>query len=104
MPAPPERCRIDFGQSLFWRCRKLRALGYVRYFGAMSFDFIPQYLAIIVNKKDIVATMNQVCERIGNQEYCFGTFIAGSSKTADIEQSLVLGANGTRGLTVFLME
>jgi L-lactate dehydrogenase complex protein LldG len=38
--------------------------------------FIPQYLAIIVNKKDIVATMNQACERIGNQEYGFGTFIA----------------------------
>lgn len=66
--------------------------------------FIPQYLAIIVNKKDMVATMHQAYERIGNQEYGFGTFIAGPSKTADIEQSLVLGAHGARGLTVFLME
>ena len=66
--------------------------------------FIPQYLAIIVNKKDIVATMHQAYERIGNQEYGFGTFIAGPSKTADIEQSLVLGAHGARGLMVFLME
>jgi L-lactate dehydrogenase complex protein LldG len=66
--------------------------------------FIPQYLAIIVNKKDIVATMHQAYERIGNQEYGFGTFIAGPSKTADIEQSLVLGAHGARGLTVFLMD
>ncbi|MES2574354.1 MAG: LUD domain-containing protein [Bacteroidota bacterium] len=66
--------------------------------------FIPQYLAIIVNKKDIVATMHQAYERIGNQKYGFGTFIAGPSKTADIEQSLVLGAHGARGLTVFLME
>ena len=66
--------------------------------------FIPQYLAIIVNKKDIVATMHQAYDRIGNQEYGFGTFIAGPSKTADIEQSLVLGAHGARGLTVFLME
>lgn len=66
--------------------------------------FIPQYLAIIVNKKDIVATMHQAYERIGNQEYSFGTFIAGPSKTADIEQSLVLGAHGARGLMVFLME
>ncbi|SHG13100.1 L-lactate dehydrogenase complex protein LldG [Flavobacterium fluvii] len=66
--------------------------------------FIPQYLAIIVNKKDIVSTMHQAYERIGNQEYGFGTFIAGPSKTADIEQSLVLGAHGARGLTVFLME
>jgi L-lactate dehydrogenase complex protein LldG len=66
--------------------------------------FIPQYLAIIVNKKDIVATMQQAYERIGNLDYGFGTFIAGPSKTADIEQSLVLGAHGARGLTVFLME
>lgn len=66
--------------------------------------FIPQYLAIVVNKKDIVAKMHQGYERIGNQEYGFGTFIAGPSKTADIEQSLVLGAHGARGLTVFLMD
>ncbi|MBC7846434.1 MAG: LUD domain-containing protein [Flavobacterium sp.] len=66
--------------------------------------FIPQYLAIVVNKKDIVATMHQAYDRIGNQEYGFGTFIAGPSKTADIEQSLVLGAHGARGLTVFLMD
>jgi L-lactate dehydrogenase complex protein LldG len=66
--------------------------------------FIPQYLAIIVNKNDIVATMHQAYGRIGNQEYGFGTFIAGPSKTADIEQSLVLGAHGARGLMVFIME
>lgn len=66
--------------------------------------FIAQYLAIIVHKKDIVATMHQAYERIGNQEYGFGTFIAGPSKTADIEQSLVLGAHGARGLIVFLLD
>ena len=66
--------------------------------------FITQYLAIIVNKNDIVATMHQAYERIGEQEYGFGTFIAGPSKTADIEQSLVLGAHGARGLMVFIME
>ena len=66
--------------------------------------FIAQYLAIIVHKKDLVATMHQAYERIGNQEYGFGTFIAGPSKTADIEQSLVLGAHGARGLIVFLLD
>jgi L-lactate dehydrogenase complex protein LldG len=65
--------------------------------------FIAQYLAIVVNKKDLVPTMHQAYERIGNQEYGFGTFIAGPSKTADIEQSLVLGAHGARGLIVFIM-
>ncbi|HAH53832.1 MAG TPA: lactate utilization protein B/C [Flavobacterium sp.] len=66
--------------------------------------FIPQYLAIIVNKNDIVATMHQAYDCIGDQEYGFGTFIAGPSKTADIEQSLVLGAHGARGLMVFILE
>ena len=65
--------------------------------------FIAQYLAIIVHKEDIVATMQQAYERIGNQEYGFATFIAGPSKTADIEQSLVLGAHGARGLIVFII-
>lgn len=66
--------------------------------------FIAQYLAIIVHKKDMIATMHQAYNLIGNQEYGFGTFIAGPSKTADIEQSLVLGAHGARGLIVFLLD
>ncbi|MEN2398860.1 LUD domain-containing protein [Flavobacterium sp. MC2016-06] len=66
--------------------------------------FIAQYLAIIVEKKTILPTMQQAYDKIGNQEYGFGTFIAGPSKTADIEQSLVLGAHGARGLVVFLMD
>ena len=66
--------------------------------------FIAQYLAIVVNKSDILANMHQAYEWIGNQEYGFGTFIAGPSKTADIEQSLVLGAHGARGLIVFLLD
>lgn len=66
--------------------------------------FIPQYLAIVVNKNDIITTMHEAYDRIGSQEYGFGTFIAGPSKTADIEQSLVLGAHGARGLTVFVLD
>jgi len=66
--------------------------------------FIAQYLAIIVNKSEILATMHQAYEKIGNLEYGFATFIAGPSKTADIEQSLVLGAHGARGLIVFLLD
>ncbi|KUO64915.1 MAG: LutC/YkgG family protein [Lutibacter sp.] len=65
--------------------------------------FIPQYLAVVVHKNELVTTMHQAYDRIGNQEYNFGTFIAGPSKTADIEQSLVLGAHGARGLMVFIM-
>lgn len=65
--------------------------------------FICQQLAVVVKKEDILATMHDAYMRIGNQEYGFGAFIAGPSKTADIEQSLVLGAHGPKGMTVFLM-
>ncbi len=33
----------------------------------------------------------------------FGCFISGPSKTADIEQALVIGAHGPRSATVFLI-
>lgn len=65
--------------------------------------FICQHLAVIVNSHDIVPTMHEAYWRIGNTNYDFGTFIAGPSKTADIEQSLVLGAHGPRSMTIFLM-
>jgi L-lactate dehydrogenase complex protein LldG len=48
--------------------------------------------------------MQHAYERIGSLNQNFGTFIAGPSKTADIEQSLVLGAHGPKTLTVFLIK
>ena len=65
--------------------------------------FITQHLVLILNKSDILPTMHEAYERIGQQQYGFGTFIAGPSKTADIEQSLVLGAHGARSLWVILI-
>lgn len=72
--------------------------------GQRVVPFIAQYLAIVLHENDIVPTMHHAYEQIGASEYGFGTFIAGPSKTADIEQSLVLGAHGPRGLRVFLMK
>ena len=66
--------------------------------------FICQHLALVVSQQNIVPLMHQAYEVIGTQEYGFGTFIAGPSKTADIEQSLVLGAHGARTLSVFILE
>jgi len=65
--------------------------------------FITQHLAVIVKKKDVVPTMHYAYNKIAANDYGFATFIAGPSKTADIEQSLVLGAHGSRSMTVFLM-
>ncbi|MCJ8166570.1 LUD domain-containing protein [Pontibacter sp. E15-1] len=66
--------------------------------------FICQHLALVIPQQNIVPLMHQAYAAIGGQAYGFGTFIAGPSKTADIEQSLVLGAHGARTLSVFILE
>lgn len=65
--------------------------------------FIAQYLAIVISRAQIVDHMHQAYARIGTPTPGFGVFVSGPSKTADIEQSLVLGAHGCRKLQVFLL-
>ena len=65
--------------------------------------FITQYLVVVLDTKNLVATMHHAYQKIKNEDYGYGIFLAGPSKTADIEQSLVLGAHGARGLLVFLV-
>jgi L-lactate dehydrogenase complex protein LldG len=71
--------------------------------GDRALPFIAAHLALIISKSDIVNTMQEAYERIGSSAHEFGTFIAGPSKTADIEQSLVLGAHGPKSLALFLL-
>ena len=65
--------------------------------------FICQHLILVMEKKNIVATMHQAYQQIDSGREGFGVFIAGPSKTADIEQSLVIGAHGARSLVVYLV-
>jgi L-lactate dehydrogenase complex protein LldG len=67
-----------------------------------ALPFICSHLVLIIFKSSIVSTMHDAYEKIGSSAYELGTFIAGPSKTADIEQSLVLGAHGAKTMTCFI--
>ena len=65
---------------------------------------VSEYLVIILEKDKVVNNMHEAYARIEmDPKYNFGTFISGPSKTADIEQALVMGAQAARGVTVVLV-
>jgi L-lactate dehydrogenase complex protein LldG len=66
--------------------------------------FIAEYLVIVLPIDSIVNNMHEAYRLIQFNDYGFGTFISGPSKTADIEQALVMGAQSARGVTVLLVE
>lgn len=66
--------------------------------------FICQHLVLVIEKKDIVNTLHQAYEKVEVSKEGFGAFIAGPSKTADIEQSLVIGAHGARSALIYVIE
>ncbi len=66
--------------------------------------FICEYLVIVLPKSGIVNNMHEAYERIEMPKTGLGTFISGPSKTADIEQALVMGAQAARCVTVVLTD
>ncbi|CAN5916263.1 LUD domain-containing protein [soil metagenome] len=71
--------------------------------------FIPLHLAAVLREEELVGNMHEAYRSLKvNSGYGatpgYGVFIAGPSKTADIEQSLVIGAHGPKSMTVFLVK
>ncbi|MBR3398318.1 MAG: LUD domain-containing protein [Prevotella sp.] len=65
--------------------------------------FISENLVILLKKSEIVNNMHEAYKRIEFNDYGYGTFISGPSKTADIAQVLVMGAQAARSATIVLM-
>lgn len=72
--------------------------------GQRIIPYICQHLAVVVAEGSLVATMHDAYAKIASEDYGFGGFIGGPSKTADIEQALVLGAHGPLSMTIFLIK
>ena len=66
--------------------------------------FISEHLVILLSKSQIVNNMREAYRRIEFNDYGYGTFISGPSKTADIAQVLVMGAQAARSATVLLLD
>ncbi len=75
--------------------------------------FISENLIILLPKTQIVNNMHEAYRRLSARdaksgmdlfdEYGYGTFISGPSKTADIAQVLVMGAQAARSATILLL-
>jgi L-lactate dehydrogenase complex protein LldG len=73
--------------------------------------FLSQHVALVVPSDRVVDNMHEAYEWLHREAGAdgpfatarWGTFMSGPSKTADIEQALVIGAHGARSLHVFLI-
>ena len=65
--------------------------------------FICQHLVIVLDGNEIISNMHEAYRHIVIDKEGYGVFLAGPSKTADIEQSLVIGAHGARSVSIYIL-
>jgi L-lactate dehydrogenase complex protein LldG len=65
--------------------------------------FLAGRVVIVIGEEQLVDDLHEAYERIDVRTHVYGAFIAGPSKTADIEQALVIGAHGPKELTLVLV-
>ena len=66
--------------------------------------FLAQHVIVRLRRSTLVETMHEGLDHVGATWPAFGVWMAGPSKTADVEQSLVIGAHGPRSFVVALLD
>ena len=68
-----------------------------------ALGFLSQHLIVLLDPKQIVPDMHAAYHRVRLSETAFGCFMMGPSATADVEATLVHGAQGARSLNLFFL-
>ena len=71
--------------------------------GVDALAFLSQHLVVLLDPKEIVADMHEAYRRVRLDATAYGCFMMGPSATADVQATLVLGAQGPRSLNVFFL-
>jgi L-lactate dehydrogenase complex protein LldG len=66
--------------------------------------FLSQHLIVLLDPEQIVAYMHEAYKRARLDSTAYGCFMMGPSATADIEATLVHGAQGVRSLNIFFLD
>jgi L-lactate dehydrogenase complex protein LldG len=62
---------------------------------------LSQHLIVLLDPQQVVSDMHEAYRRVRLDETAFGCFMMGPSATADVEATLVHGAQGARSLNIF---
>ena len=68
-----------------------------------ALGFLSQHLIVLLDPAQIVADMHAAYQRVRLDKTAYGCFMMGPSATADVEATLVHGAQGPRSLNVFFL-
>jgi L-lactate dehydrogenase complex protein LldG len=68
-----------------------------------AIGFLSQHLIVLLDPQEIVRDMHDAYRRVRLDLTAYGCFMMGPSATADVEATLVHGAQGARSLNVFYL-